>query len=231
MKNQRECANRNENNILSVLAKTLVVLLLLVVAIGCRSVEKLTPLSAESVIAPAETYQSLKERELFFKYKGNLGHIYQKVRDRYAPGEVEFFIIRGIYFISAKGVASPDKYLVVNIKTSKLFHDSKTPFNKRTAQIFFEYIKPLLKIIAEEQELLDDPLVAGVALGVRWQVEKLLLFNYVGEVHEQIQLIVLKDNLNRYVKSEITDQQLLDWSSIILLHESRGNRKITITLE
>jgi hypothetical protein len=231
MKNQRKCANRNEENILSALAKTLVVLLLLAVAIGCRSVEKHTPLSAESVIAPAETYQSLKERELFFKYKGNLEHIYQKVRDRYTPGEVEFFIVRGIYFISAKGVASQDKYLVVNIKTSKLFHDSKTPFNKRSAQIFFEYIKPLLKIIAEEKELLDDPLVAGVTLGVRWQVKKLLLFNYVGDVDEQIQLIVLKDNLNRYLKSEITDQQLLDGSSIVLLHESRGNRKITIKLE
>ncbi len=231
MKNQRECANRNEKNILSVLAKTLVILLFLAVAIGCRSVEKPTPLSAESVIAPAETYQSLKERELFHKYKGNLEHIYQKVRDRYAPGEVEFFIVRGIYFISAKGVASQDKYLVVNIKTSKLFHDSKTPFNKRSAQIFFEYIKPLFKIIAEEKEMLDDPLVAGVALGVRWQVEKLLMGTYKGEVHEQIQLIVLKDNLNRYVKNEMTDQHLLDGSSIILLHERRGNQKITIKLE
>ncbi len=231
MKKQRECANRNEETILSVLAKTLVVFLLLAVAIGCRSVEKHTPFSAESVIAPAETYQSLKERELFFKYKSNLEHIYQKVRDRYTPGEVEFFIVHGIYFISAKGLASQDEYLVVNIKTSKLFHDSKTPFNKRTAQIFFEYIKPLLKIIAEEKELLDDPLVAGVALGVRWQVIKLLIGTYKGEVHEQIQLIVFKDNLNRYLKSEMDDQQLLDGSSIFLLHERTGNRKIAIKLE
>ena len=84
--------------------------------------------------------------------------------------------------------------------------------------------KPLLKIIAAEKELLNDPLVAGVALGVRWQVEKLLMGTYKGEVHEQIQLIVFKDNLNRYLKSEMTDQHLLDGSSIVLLHESRGNR-------
>ncbi len=79
--------------------------------------------------------------------------------------------------------------------------------------------------------MLDDPLVAGVALGVRWQVEKLLIGTYKGEVREQMQLIVLKDNLNRYLKSELTDQHLLDGSSIVLLQERSGNRKITIKLE
>ncbi len=228
MKKQRECANRNEENILAVLAKPLFVFLLLVIAISCRSIDKHTPLSAELAIAPADTYLSIKERELYLKHKGNLEHIYQKIRDRYSPREVEFFIVIGIYF----GSADEDKYLAVNIKTSKLFHDSKTKFGKRTAQIFFKYIKPLLKIIAEEKEMLDDSLIAGVALGVRWQAKKILpVSKYEGVVHEQIQLIVLKDNLNRYLRGELTDQQLLDRSSVFKLDEERGNQKIAIKLE
>ena len=232
MKKLRGCANRNEENILPILAKPLVVLLLLVIAISCRSIEKHTTLSAELAIAPADTYLSIEERELYFKYKGNLEHIYQEVRDRYRSREVEFFVVFGIYFGSAEGFASEDNYLAVNIKTSKLFHDSKTKFGKRTAQIFSKYIKPLLKIIAEEKEMLDDSLIAGVALGVRWQAKKILpVSRYEGEVYEQIQLIVLKDNLNRYLSGELTDQQLLDRSSVFVLDDEKGNQKITIKLE
>ena len=232
MEKLRGCTNRNEENILHILAKLLVVFLLLVIAISCRSIEKHTTLSAELAIAPADTYLSIEERELYFKYKGNLEHIYQEVRDRYKSREVEFFVVFGIYFGSAEGFASEDKYLAVNIKTSKLFHDSKTKFGKRTAEIFFKYIKPLLKIIAEEKEVLDDPLIAGVALGVRWQAKKIIpVSRYEGEMHEQIQLIVLKDNLNRYLSGELTDQQLLDRSSTFVLDEEKGNQKIAIKLE
>jgi hypothetical protein len=232
MKKLREYANKNEENILAVLAKPLVVFLLLVIAISCRSIDKHTPLSAELAIAPADTYQLLNERELYFKHKSSLEHIYQKIRNRYSSGELEFFIVFGIYFGSAEGFASEDKYLAVNIKTSKLFHDSKTKFGKRTAEIFSKYIKPLLKIIAEEKEMLDDSLIAGVALGVRWQAKKILpISKYEGKVHEQIQLIVLKDNLNRYLSGELTDQQLLDRSSVFKLDEEKGNQKIAIKLE
>ena len=231
MKKQREYANRDEENILSVLAKLLVVFLLLVIAISCRSTDKHIPLSADLAIAQADIYKLVAEKELFLKYKGNLENIYQKVRDRYSAGEVEFFIVFGMYFASVEGLASQDKYLAVNIKTSKLFNDSKTPFDKRTAQIFFEYIKPLLKIIAGEKEMLADPLIAGVALGIRWQVNRLLFGTYKGEVQEQIQFIVLKDTLNRALGGKLTDQQLLDSSSIFLWDEVRKNQKIVIKLE
>jgi hypothetical protein len=79
MEKQRECANRNKENILSVLTKTLVVFLLLVMAIGCRSIDKHIPLSAELAIAPADAYQSVTDRKLCLKYYGNLENIYQKV--------------------------------------------------------------------------------------------------------------------------------------------------------
>jgi hypothetical protein len=231
MEKQRECANRDEENILSVLAKTLVVFLLLVIATACRSTDKHIPLSADLAIAQVDAYKLVAERELFLKYKGNLESIYQKVRACYSAGDLEFFIVYGMYFGSPEDFPSQDKYLAVNIKTSKLFHDSNTPFDKRTAQIFFEYIKPLLKIIAEEKKMLDDPLIAWVALGVRWQVKRLLMGTYEGEVHEQIQFIVLKDILNRYLGSKLTDQQLLTKSSIYLLNEARRNQKIIIKLE
>jgi hypothetical protein len=42
MKKLREYANKNEENILAVLAKPLVVFLLLVIAISCRSIDKHT---------------------------------------------------------------------------------------------------------------------------------------------------------------------------------------------
>jgi hypothetical protein len=231
MKKQREYANRNEENILSVLAKLLVVFLLLVIALGCRSTDKHIPLSADLAIAQVDAYKLAAERELFLKYKGNLESIYQKVRACYSAGDLEFFIVYGMYFGSPEGSPYQDKYLAVNIKTSKLFHDSNTPFDKRTAQIFFKYIKPLLKIIAEEKKMLDDPLIAGVALGVRWQAKKPLMGTYEGEVDEQIQFIVLKDILNRYLCSKLTDQQLLTKSSIYLLNEAKINQKILIKLE
>ena len=231
MKKQRECANRDKENILSALAKALVVFLLPVIAIGCRSTDKHIPLSADLAIAQADTYELVAERKIFLKYKGNLENIYQKVRDRHSAGEVEFFMVFGIYFGSPEGFASQNKYLAVNIKKSKLFHDSNTTFDKRTAQIFFKYIKPLLTIIAEEKEMLDDPLIAGVALGIRWQAKKLLWGKYEGEVKEQIQLIVLKDTLDRTLGGKLTDQQLLDSSSIFLWDEARKNQKIVIKLE
>lgn len=127
MEKQRECANRDEENIPSALAKLLVVFLLLVIAIGCKSVDKHIPLSADLAIAQADTYKLVAEKELFLKYKSNLEDIYQKVRGKYSAGEVEFFIVFGIYFGSPEGFPYQDKYLAVNIKTSKLFHDSKTP--------------------------------------------------------------------------------------------------------
>ena len=231
MKKQRECANRDKENILSALAKALVVFLLPVIAIGCRSTDKHIPLSVDLAIAQADTYELVAERKIFLKYKGNLENIYQKVRDRHSAGEVEFFMVFGIYFGSPDGFASQNKYLAVNIKTSKLFRDSKTPFDKRTAQIFFKYIKPLLKIIAEEKKMLADPLIAGVALGIRWQVNRLLFGTYKGEVQEQIQLIVLKDTLDRALAGKLTDQQLLDSSSVFLWDEVKGNQKIAIKLE
>ena len=231
MKKQRECANRDKENILSALAKALVVFLLPVIAIGCRSTDKHMPLSVDLAIAQADTYELVAERKIFLKYKGNLENIYQKVRDRHSAGEVEFFMVFGIYFGSPDGFASQNKYLAVNIKKSKLFHDSNTTFDKRTAQIFFKYIKPLLKIIAEEKKMLADPLIAGVALGIRWQVNRLLFGTYKGEVQEQIQLIVLKDTLNRSLGCKLTDQQLLDSSSIFLWDEVRKNQKIAIKLE
>jgi hypothetical protein len=231
MKKQREYANSYEENILSVLAKTLVVFLLLVIAIGCRSTATHIPLSADLAIAQADTYKLLVERELFLKYKSNLESIYQKIRDRYSAGDLEFFIVYGMYFCSSEGFPYQDKYLAVNIKTSKLFHDSITPFDKRTAQIFFKYIKPLLKIIADEKNMLNDPLIAGVALGVRWQVKRLLMGTCEGEVDERIQIIVFKDDLNRYLSGELTDQQLLTKSSVFLLNEARRNQKIIIKLE
>ena len=79
--------------------------------------------------------------------------------------------------------------------------------------------------------MLGDPLIAGVALGVRWQVKRLLFGTYKGEVQEQIQLIVLKDTLNISLGSKLTDQQLLDSSSIFLWDEARKNQKIAIKLE
>ena len=58
MKKQRECANRDEENILSALAKALVVFLLLVIDIGCRSTDKHIPLSADLAIAQADIYRT-----------------------------------------------------------------------------------------------------------------------------------------------------------------------------
>ncbi|MCK5256006.1 MAG: hypothetical protein KAQ81_08295, partial [Deltaproteobacteria bacterium] len=64
-----------------------------------------------------------------------------------------------------------------------------------------------------------------------WQVNRLLFGTYKGEVQEQIQFIVLKDTLNRSLGGKLTDQQLLDSSSIFLWDEVKGNQKIVIKLE
>jgi len=95
MKKQRECANRRGKDTLTILAKPLVVFLLLIVVIGCRSIDKHSPLNSELAIAQVDTYQSVKDRNLCLKYYGNLENIYQKVRDWYSSREVEFFIVLG----------------------------------------------------------------------------------------------------------------------------------------
>ena len=62
-------------------------------------------------------------------------------------------------------------------------------------------------------------------------MKRLLWGKYEGEVQEQIQLIVLKDTLDRALAVKLTDQQLLDSSSIFLWDEVKGNQKIVIKLE
>ena len=91
--------------------------------------------------------------------------------------------------------------------------------------IFKKYIKPLLKIAAKEREILKDSTVAGIMINTRWEVKKTLKGQYSLISFEQVSLVTPKEQIDKYLRDTITDQELLDLSTLIAMKE-RGSPQI-----
>jgi len=208
-----------------------ITILTLMSSSACQILNKQAPLSMESVITSGEVYESLEDKKLFTTYQNNLKNIYNHVRARYKPSQLEFFLISGICFRNIRVDTSYDTYLSLNTKSSMLFPDTKTSFEQRVSIIFNKYIKPLLKISAEETEILHDNKVAGIMINTRWKVKKVLKEKYPITLYEQVSLITKKVQLENYLKHTLTDQELLDQSTLIALNEGESLQIIKLHLE
>jgi len=208
-----------------------IITLTLMSSSACQILNKQAPLSMESVITSAEVYESLEDKKLFTTYHNNLKNIYNHVRAQYKPSQLEFFLISGICFRNIRVDTSYDTYLSLNTKSSILFLDTKTSFEQRVSIIFNKYIKPLLKISAEETEILQDNNVAGIMINTRWKVKKMLKEKYPIISYEQVSLITKKDQIENYRRHTITDQELLDQSTLIALNEGESLQIIKLHLE
>src|SRR5512139_2186272 len=70
---------------------------LLGVCVSCQT-HRHKPLSSEAVIAAPAIYESQEDKLLVLKHQGSLNAIYKKIRDRFRPSKLEFFLISGICF-------------------------------------------------------------------------------------------------------------------------------------
>ena len=197
---------------------------------ACQSLSKQTPLSMESVITSADVYEADEDRNLVINYQNNLENIYTNARARYKPSQLEFFLISGICFRNMRVNRSYATYLSLNTKSLKQFLDTKTTFNRRASLIFNTYTKPLLKIAAKEKEILKDSKVAGIMINTRWKVEKTLGALSI-TVFEQLTLVAKKEQVDHYMEDTITDQELLDQSTLIAINEGENPCIVELHLE
>jgi hypothetical protein len=184
----------------------------------------------ESAISPADIYESKEVRSLVINYQSNLKNIYTNVRSRYKPNQLDFFLVSGICFRNMQVDKSYDTYLSLNTKSLEIFLDTKTTFDQRASVVFNKYTKPLLKIAAEEREIFEDSKVAGLMIHTRWRVKK-TSGNLSLTLFEQIVLVTKKEQVDHYMEGAITDQELLDQSTLIAIKEGENPHIINLHVE
>jgi len=221
---------KRKRTVISTILETSIILIL-TSSSACQTLDKQAPFSMESVITSADVYESKEDKNLTIKYQNNLKNIYKNVRARYKPSQLEFFLVSGICFRNIKVNTPYDTYLSLNTKSSKLFLDRKTSFEQRASIIFNNYIKPLLKIAAEERAILQESRVAGIMINTRWKVKKILKGKYPIALFEQVSLVTKKEQIDKYLRDTITDQELLNQSSLIAINEGENPQIIRLHLE
>lgn len=212
------------------LLKTLT-LLLLAASSACQLLNKQVPMRKESAISPADVYESIDDRNLIAQYHNNLENIYDHVRDRYKVSQLEFFMISGICFRKLQIKKRFDTYLSLNTRTYELFLNNKTDYEQRLSIVFDHYLKPLLKIAAEEKEILQDINIAGIIISTQWKVKNPLKGEYEMILQEEVSLVTLKEQISKYMNGEMTDQELLDRSTLIVINEDETPRIIKLILK
>jgi hypothetical protein len=204
-------------------------------ALLCTCISCHTPghkaVSSEAAIATPETYESQDDKLLVLKHQNSLNAIYKGIRKQFSPSKLEFFLISGICFRKLELKNKYETYLSINTRSSATFKDAATPFEKRAASIFAAYSKPVLAIAASEKSLFEDKDVAGIMISTRWGVQKNIKDKYRYATYEELILVVQQREIHDFMNASITDQQLLDRSTIIALSESESPHEVTLTLE
>jgi hypothetical protein len=207
------------------------IILLLAASSACQLLNKQVPISMESAISPVDVYELIEDRNLIIKYHNNLENIYDNVRDRYKVSQLEFFMISGICFRKLQIKKTFDTYLSLNTKIYELFLNNKTDYEQRLSIVFNRYLKPLLKITAEEKEILGDIDIAGIMISTQWKVNNPLEGGYDIILQEQVSLVSPREQTGKYLRDEITDQELLDLSTLIVINEDKTPRIIKLILK
>ena len=207
------------------------IILLLAASSACQLLNKQVPISMESAISPVDVYELIEDRNLIIKYHNNLENIYDNVRDRYKVSQLEFFMISGICFRKLQIKKTFDTYLSLNTKIYELFLNNKTDYEQRLSIVFNRYLKPLLKITAEEKEILGDIDIAGIMISTQRKVNNPLEGGYDIILQEQVSLVSPREQTGKYLRDEITDQELLDLSTLIVINEDKTPRIIKLILK
>ncbi len=207
------------------------IILLLAASSACQLLNKQVPISMESAISPVDVYELIEDRNLIIKYHNNLENIYDNVRDRYKVSQLEFFMISGICFRKLQIKKTFDTYLSLNTKIYELFLNNKIDYEQRLSIVFNRYLKPLLKITAEEKEILGDIDIAGIMISTQWKVNNPLEGGYDIILQEQVSLVSPREQTGKYLRDEITDQELLDLSTLIVINEDKTPRIIKLILK
>ena len=208
-----------------------ILILLCAISSSCQSLGKPAPLDETAVIAPLNVYESPQDRAIVIKYYPSLENIYSNVRSHFKPNQLEFFMISGICLRRLQIKKTFDLYLSLNTKSTEIFQEDQTSFEQRAATIFNRYIKQLLTIAAQEKELLHNELIVGIMINNRWQTEKMLNPQYKSVSFEQLTLVAQKKEINDFLNQGITDQELIDRSTLISLQDEKKPQIITLPLE
>jgi hypothetical protein len=79
--------------------------------------------------------------------------------------------------------------------------------------------------------MLNDVNITGIMINTLWEVKKSLKRRYDITLCEQVSLVTLKEHIDKYLKDKITDQELLDLSTLIATNEGENPRIIKLILE
>ena len=213
-----------------IISKTALLLAIVTICVSCQILNKTAPLKSDMVIAPLNVYESSQDRALARKYRNNCKNIYKNIRSHFKPSQLEFFLISGICFRGLQIKKTFDMYLSINTKTSQVFRNDKTSFEERAITIFNHYLKKLLVIAAQENEVLQDKAIAGIMVNTRWQLEETVT-QYRTISFEQLTLAVQKQAIAEYTEQIINDQELLNQSTIIAIKANDIPRIIKLQLD
>jgi hypothetical protein len=72
---------------------------------------------------------------------------------------------------------------------------------------------------------------AGIIINTRWKIERTLKKEYRTISFEEITLVAQKEQVDNYLNATITDQELLDQSTIISLREGDNPQIIKLSLD
>jgi hypothetical protein len=78
---------------------------------------------------------------------------------------------------------------------------------------------------------MHDSALAGVAITTRWKVKKLLKEKHRISLSEQVSLITHKEQIDKFLTHSLTDQELLDQSTLISTNEEQNSQIIKLHLK
>lgn len=187
-------------------------------AISCGAGPKLArvPKTPDIIIKADEVYLEgeEQERDLALKYYKSMEDMIAAVRDTFPVDEFEFFERQVGFFRGPRN--EEGSYLGLGAFTEERFDTSTTNRNKRVATIFAKYGKPLLEILAAQEEVVEDPRVKGFKLYLTYWKKDVSRQLYGKGDTEWVEFYLNKNDVEKYLGREITDQALLDHNNVFM---------------
>jgi tetratricopeptide (TPR) repeat protein len=163
-------------------------------------------------------------------YQKHLENIFIKVREAYKPSEIEFF-----HSMGAKGAGlcfmkiddHDDRFLSLTVLAPFAFFDKgKSTFQDRAAVLFMRYIKGLIEIALREEQIINDPDVAGIWILMSWST----IDDQEVKRGEGFTLIATKEDCRDFTTEKIPAQDFVSRASITGMQEGKELGKISIAV-
>jgi tetratricopeptide (TPR) repeat protein len=164
------------------------------------------------------------------RYERNLENIFTKVREIYKPSEIEF-----VYSMGNKGAGlgfmklseSDERFLALAVLAPFAFFDKgQSTYQERAAVLFATYIKSLIEIALEENQVVSDPDVAGIRILISWST----MDDRSVKRGEGFTLTATKEDCKDFASDKLTPQNFVSRVTIKGIQEGKELGKISLTV-